>query len=359
MSDTGRNLDDGAAFASRVLDMSSRLTQLERVAGRFSQPSFRNLIVNGDMGVWQRGPGPFATLNNVTADRFDTPNGGSGVSTTRQAFSLGNTIEGKEPPFYLCSVVTSVAGAGNYAVLSQSIEDVRTLAGQWVTLSFWAKAEAAKNIAIELQQAFGTGGAPSASVSGIGSQLVALTTAWKRYSVTIRVPSIAGKTVGTTTSGRLALNVWLDAGANFNARTASLGQQSGTFDFWGVQLEAGSAATTFEQLSPGVTLALCQRYFQRHIDPPLRGVYGATNIFNRSAITIPTMRAAPTATMSGTFSWYDGTSTSTSTTYNNLYATVNKVELDGNLATAVMVVGRAAVAYQGVGGILDLSAEAM
>jgi hypothetical protein len=45
-----------------------------------------------------------------------------------------------------------------------NIEDVRTFAGQQVTISFWAKADATKNIAVELVQGFGSGGSPSTEV---------------------------------------------------------------------------------------------------------------------------------------------------------------------------------------------------
>jgi hypothetical protein len=48
-----------------------------------------------------------------------------------------------------------------FSVLNQNIEDVRTFAGQQITVSFWAKADAAKPIAVEFIQKFGFGGSPS------------------------------------------------------------------------------------------------------------------------------------------------------------------------------------------------------
>ena len=52
----------------------------------------------------------------------------------------------------------------------------------------------------------------------------------------------------------------MDAGSDLNARTNSLGQQSGTFEFSQVQMEAGAVASTFYPRSVGEELALCQRY---------------------------------------------------------------------------------------------------
>jgi hypothetical protein len=75
-------------------------------------------------------------------------------------------------------------------------------------------------------------------------------------------PSISGKTLGTDNNSSLGLNIWFDAGSDYNSRTDSLGQQSGTFDIAQVQVEPGAVATTFERRPIGMELSLCQRYFQ-------------------------------------------------------------------------------------------------
>jgi PDZ domain-containing secreted protein len=72
-------------------------------------------------------------------------------------------------------------------------------AGQQVTISFWAKADATKNIAVDLAQTFGNGGSPSAAVVGIGVTKVSIGTSWQKVTVTANVPSISGKTLGTIT----------------------------------------------------------------------------------------------------------------------------------------------------------------
>jgi hypothetical protein len=64
--------------------------------------------------------------------------------------------------------------------------------------------------------------------------------------------------------------IWFDAGSDFNARTDSLGQQSGTFDIAQVQIEPGPVATPFEQRPIGTELALCQRYFQSYASTTFR-----------------------------------------------------------------------------------------
>jgi hypothetical protein len=93
-------------------------------------------------------------------------------------------------------------------------------------------------MAVEFLQSFGTGGSPSATVTAIGVTTCALTTAWQKFTIPVSIPSISGKTLGTNNDDFLGVMFWMDAGSSFNARTNSLGQQSGTFDIAQVQFEA-------------------------------------------------------------------------------------------------------------------------
>jgi len=221
---------------------------------------FRNRIINGNFDIWQRGTS--FTGNEYGADRWVNNRVGTTSTHSQEPFTVGQTAVPNEPTYFCRTVVTSVAGAGNFSLLLQKIEDVRTFAGQQITTSFWAKVDAIKNISVELVQEFGTGGSPSVRVYSIGTTKVSIGTSWQKVTVTATVPSISGKTLGTTVNNFLGLAIWFDAGSDFNARTDSLGQQSGTFDIAQVQIEPGSVATPFEQRPIGTELALCQRYFQ-------------------------------------------------------------------------------------------------
>jgi hypothetical protein len=146
---------------------------------------------------------------------------------------------------------------------------------------------------LELSQSFGSGG--STAVRTNFSQ-VTLSTSWQRYSVSITVPSIAGKTIG---SGSLVqLGFWFSAGSDFNARTGSLGIQSNTFDIWGVQLEAGAVATPFRRNAPSIQaeLAACQRYYVRCTgDQVLAPGFVRTPTMLTSVFSLPVeMRTTPT-----------------------------------------------------------------
>ena len=222
----------------------------------------RNKIINGNFDIWQRGLTQ-TSRGYGSDDRWNNDNSGSTKTHSLQSFTVGQTDVPGNPSNYSRTVVTSVAGAGNYVLKEHRIEGVENLSGETVTLSFWAKADSTKNMAIELFQNFGSGGSPSLSVIDIGVTTIALTTSWQKFEVVINVPSISGKVLGSDINSYLGVIFWFDAGSNYNPRNNSLGQQSGIFDIAQVQLEAGSVATPFERRSIGEELALCQRYYEK------------------------------------------------------------------------------------------------
>lgn len=227
----------------------------------YSPHSLRNHLINGNFDIWQRGVTQTVT-GYGSDDRWYNTNTGSTkthsqVACTDLERALFNSI------YFSRTAVVSVLGAANFVQKGQHLEDVTKLAGKTVTISFWAKADTNKNIVLHLAQGFGTGGSPSANVTGIGIQAVALTTTWQKKTVTIAIPSIVGKTLGTdgVNTSSTAITFTFDAGTNLTASNALIGQQSGTFDIAQVQLEEGTVATPFEQRHIGNELALCQRYY--------------------------------------------------------------------------------------------------
>jgi hypothetical protein len=274
---------------------------------RSDQPmTFRNRIINGNFDIWQRGESQQSS-GYGSADRWSLQHSGSTKTASQQAFTAGQTEVPGNPKYYLHHEVSSVAGTGNYCAPIQRIEGVETLAGQTATISFWAKADANKNIATEISQRFGTGGSPSAGVDGIGVTTHALTTSWQKFTATVSIPSISGKTIGSDGNDRFDLLFWFEAGSDFNSRTNSLGQpNNGTtyeVDIAQVQVEEGSVPTPFEHRPYGTELALCQRYFQRFESTNTDAAigFGMTTSATRAIIYVPwkvTMRAAPTISAS-------------------------------------------------------------
>jgi hypothetical protein len=246
----------------------------------------KNKIINGDFGIWQRGTS--FTTSVYTADRWIQTLSNT-TTTTQQTFTPGTApVSGYEGTYYLQIVNTTSTGA-NYLV--QRIEDVRQLAGQTVTLSFWAKADSACTIQTYYDQNFGSGGSTQASSATTNT---AITTAWARYSITTTLGSMSGKTIGT--SSYLAPTIVIPAAAG-----------NRTIGIWGVQLEAASTASNF-QTATGTKqgeLAACQRYlpaFSGGYDHILGFAYSTTG--TQIYIKYPTTaRVAPTGiTVNGTLS---------------------------------------------------------
>jgi hypothetical protein len=235
-----------------------------------------NYIINGNFDFWQQG----TSLGSGTgirrlADRFRHDATGSTYTVSRQAITQPSS-ELFNASYFLRKVVTSSAGASNRVELRQYIEDVTRLACKEVTLSFWAKAAANRDIAIEFFQDFGSGGSPSATVNTIGVTTHSLTTSWQKFTQTFTIPCIDGKTLGTDGIQTTAtiLNFWFDCGSTFSSRCNSLGQQSGTFDIAQIKLEDGDSATPFVLAGKTIQgeLAACQRYYYT---PTLN--YGSTS----------------------------------------------------------------------------------
>ena len=223
---------------------------------------FRNLLVNPRFAIAQRGTSLAAsTGKRYGLDRWLVDSTGSTSSMAQQEFALGQTAVPNNPKFFCRVGVTTVAGASNYALFAQRIDGVETGQGGKVRISFWAKADAAKSVSVDISQVFGTGGSPSAQVNTL-IQKINLTTSWQKFSLTVDVPSIAGKTLGTNKNDCLQLAFWLDAGSNLNGRTNSLGQQSITFDIADCQLELGGSTSATEIRPVQVEMALCQRFFE-------------------------------------------------------------------------------------------------
>lgn len=273
-----------------------------------TQPGRKNAIINGNFDIWQRGISQ-TSAGYGSDDRWKNSSSGSTKVHSRQEFALGQTDVPNNPKYFSRTVVTSVVGANNYVANWQNVENVSTFAGETVTLSFWAKADSAKDIASDFIQYFGSGGSPSSDVI-ITANTHSLTTSWQKFTTTVIIPSISGKTLGTDSNDYTGVNFWFDAGSNFDARINSLGQQSGTFDIAQIQLEKGNTATEFENRPIGEELALCRRYYDvvnvGSSSTGNGGIIGSGNTTTNYYI-LPKMRTNPTISHNATTpAYYNG-----------------------------------------------------
>jgi hypothetical protein len=274
----------------------------------------KNKIINGDFSINQRSATSTTTTNTFVFDRFALSTDDGTSTYSAQTFTAGAApVAGYEATNFARLVSTGQTLNTAFTAIGQKIENVRTFAGQTVTMSFWAKASTGTpNVAVSLWQDFGSGGSPSATTQQ-GSKL-AITSSWARYSATFTLASLSGKTIGTNANSSLRTFLITSAGSTRDAYTGALGIQSVTIDFWGVQVEYGSKATPFQTASggsPQAELAMCQRYYYR-----FQPTSAVTNRFGYGFAVSTTageigfkfpvnMRTAPTALeQSGTASDY-------------------------------------------------------
>jgi len=200
----------------------------------------RNRIINGSMAIDQRNSGAAQTITAgaalaYTVDRFYGYSTGANVT--------GQQVAGTSPNAYLYRFTgaASVTKIG----FAQRIEDIncQDLAGKTAKLSVdlsnsllttvtWAAYYA------NTANTFGSLASPTRTLISTGTFTV--TSTLTRYNTSITIPSAA------TTGIEIELSV--------------AAQISGTWSIGNFQLELGSTATTFEQRSIGLELALCQRY---------------------------------------------------------------------------------------------------
>ena len=181
----------------------------------------KNLIINGDMQVAQRGTS-FST-NGYKLDRW--------YMATNGTLSVSQTWSSELGMYYFNATNTIAWGA------YQKVEDknCRHLkVGDVITISFYTNAS--------MWLGFG--------VSGVSTNSYEMTTietigSWTRQSISFTMDS-------TLVNGILAGNpLYVEPKP----------KNTGSFGFTGVQVELGSVATDFEHRSYGEELALCQRYF--------------------------------------------------------------------------------------------------
>lgn len=268
----------------------------------------KNRLINGSMRWWQRGTN--FTAPGYSVDRWYFNAGGVATPSLSRNTVMPGAFDTE--CIYLAKIAYGAVtdAANHYVVLEQRMENVTTLAGRTVTVSFkvFNSGAAGRQIAIEFGQSFGAGG--SAQVSGIGAAKYSLAAGINTVTHTVQIPSINGKTVGANNS--LILTLWATGGSNFNARNSSLGAQSGDLHFTQVQLEEGSSASAFDYRPDGVELALCRRFYRKsYMQSDAPGTYtnagrftagnGAnTNQINRFCVQLgEPMRAPPSLVIYG------------------------------------------------------------
>ena len=244
---------DGGAITGNVAFTSNNIS----IGGQTISPyvGMKNRIINGGFDIWQRGTSGAVTTSTtyVASDRWGIDQATSAGSTLSRSTSV--------PTGFIYSAKVqrnSSSTTTNNIVLAQALETLNSadLAGQTITLSFWARAgdnfsATSSNLIYNIFYGQGTDQS-LASMRGNGWTGItnsgvtqSITTTWTRYTTTVTVPA------GTT-----------QMGLQFYYGPTGTAGADDAFYITGVQLEVGPVATPFERRPYGMELALCQRYYE-------------------------------------------------------------------------------------------------
>ena len=349
----------------------------------FSRPTDEPFIHNGDMAIAQRTTSTSSvTGNQYGADRFSTQFATFGTWTVSQA-SDAPAGTGLVKSFKLdCTTADTSLGAGDFGVVRTSFEGFQTepfLKGssdaRTITVAFWVKSAKTGNYVLEL---FDTDN--SRQISKIYA--ISSANTWEKKILNFAADTSASDPFNYDNAESFVMNWWLGAGStysggtlntsawadNTNANRAAgvLNLADSTDNDWyltGVQLEFGTfdenSLPKFQFESYGDNLKRCQRYCQIYTQPPLIGSANANNTIARASFgLITTMRAAPTATQSGTFSWfYSNSHQPTSTAFSATYTDENTFEADVTVSGTGMTATHPCSIFQSGSAYLLLTAD--
>jgi len=317
--------------------------------------SSKNFIINGSFNIWQNGSS--FTTAGYTADMWQLNLVGNIATFYKITPIWANGFAGSKHGIAMSTSGLDVST--DYTRLNQKIEDVTQLAGKTVTLSFIARMTyGSAPIAIEFSQNFGAG-SPDAQVNSIGVKQVTLNDTWTRYHVTVDMPGIAGKTLGTANTDYTQINFWIDAGSDFAARTGGLAKKTTAIEIRmsAIRLNVGTKAMDIDFDDHQTELIKCQRYYEKSFPQgvdPVQNVGDILGSFVFPAISpaatiqrspfVPfkvTKRITPTITLfspkAASAEAYDNTAGAvcTATAANSLSDTGFSVTTTGNAVTAI------------------------
>jgi hypothetical protein len=306
---TSSDMEDGIVTTAKIADSS---VTTEKIV---ADTNFRNIIINGDMSIAQRGTSDSSNTTGgyVICDRWLADIDTQGTWTLSQSTEVPSGQGFSKSFKYDCTTADASPAAGDKINLQQKLEGQMlqylkkgTLSAESTTLSFWVRSNKTGTYICELQDVDNT-----RSISK--SYTISVADTWEKKTLTF-----AGDTSGAldNDNARSLDVIWyLGAGSNLTSGTLNtswtttvnanraVGQVNladDTANEWyitGVQLEAGTTASDFEFLPFDVNENRCLRYFyfddcelfmytNRVSDTPRAG---------QKQFPIP-MRAAPTFT---------------------------------------------------------------
>jgi hypothetical protein len=280
----GNSLDIGTPSDNTITTAKLSNNAVTNAKLSFNANQYRNIIINGDMSIAQRGTSSSGITNSgyYTVDRWRTGIDTGGTWTQTQSTDVPTAQGFRSSTKLDCTTANASLSGGEVLYFTNRIEGQNlqylkkgTANAQSLTASFWVKSNKTGTYICELQDSDN-----ARTISK--SYTIDSASTWEKKTITF-----AGDTTGTLDNDNnrsLDLNFWLVAGTNFTSGTLQTSWNTSTtanravgqvnladstdneFYITGVQLEAGTSASDFEFLPVDVNLQRCQRYYYLHAD---------------------------------------------------------------------------------------------
>jgi len=258
----------------------------------------RNLIINGDMRIAQRGTSSTGqtTGGYVTVDRFYTGGGTAGTWTISQDTDTPNGQGFATSLKMNCTTANASLSAGSYWYVEHKIEAQNlqhlkfgTASAETLTLSFWVKSNKTGTYTVENYRA-------DSGRHICNTYTINTADTWEKKTITIDADTTG--IINNDNGEGWRLMFWVVAGTTFTSGTlasswAALSNPnrvsssnvnladstSNYINITGVQLEVGDTATPFEHRPYDMELARCKRYYEKSY--PIGTFAGSTVVAGR------------------------------------------------------------------------------
>jgi len=276
----------------------------------------KNLMMNSNFNISQRGTTFAAVVNDYTMDRFNARNSGLGAFTVSQDTDAPAGF--KTSAKWLCTTADASPAAADFALYRQYFEGQAlqilkkgSASAVTTTLSFWVKSNLTGTFIANLRDEEN-----NRTISK--SYTISVADTWEKKTI-----NFAGDTTGTLSNdstSRFSVNWFLGVGSDRSSGTlgttwatsvtanTAVGQTNvaGTLNnYWqitGVQWEIGNTATEWQLMTGTIQgeLAACQRYYQRFGGQAAYQTLGSamsqttTNVYGLFTLPVP-MRVIPTS----------------------------------------------------------------
>jgi len=303
---TSSDISDGIITTTKIAD--ANVTNPKLTSG--SQQNFRNIIINGDMSLAQRGTSATGITSSTynTVDRWNTALSSLGTWTQSQSTDVP-TGQGFATSLKMdCTTADASPSSGDSLRIRQIIEGQNlqylkkgTSSAESITASFWVKSN---KTGIYIFEVFDQPNNRHINKS----YTISSANTWEKKTITY--PGDTSGALNNDNSGRIRFEFFLGAGSGFtsgslqtswgsradaNRAVGQVNLADSTSNEWymtGLQLEAGTSASDFEFLPVDVNLQRCQRYYQFAYNQSQSYMVGTSDVGN--GVTFMThMRANP------------------------------------------------------------------